>query len=139
MSRKRKIDPVLKVKLVERYLSGELSKTEAVRLACVDPWGAFLYSCIKISPAVCTTGDTELLIFHCPLDGQHTTVFVYFLFYGGFHVHFSNLAFIHEFFKSTRKTVMHLLPNKPFNVKHHLFFLLLELKYILIIHVVSPR
>ena len=41
MSRKSKIDPALKVKLVERYLAGELSKTEAARLADVDPWGVF--------------------------------------------------------------------------------------------------
>ena len=41
MTRKSKIDPALKVKLVERYLAGELSKTEAARLAGVDPWGTF--------------------------------------------------------------------------------------------------
>lgn len=41
MSRKSKTDPVLKVKLVERYLAGELSKTDAARLAGVNPWSTF--------------------------------------------------------------------------------------------------
>ncbi len=41
MTRKSKIDPTLKVKLVEQYLAGDISKTEAARLAGVDPWGTF--------------------------------------------------------------------------------------------------
>ena len=41
MSRKNKIDPVLKVKMVELYLAGEVSKKEAARQAGVDPWGSF--------------------------------------------------------------------------------------------------
>ena len=42
MSRKSKIDPALKVELVERYLSGELCRAEAARLAGVDPKGTFV-------------------------------------------------------------------------------------------------
>lgn len=38
MSRKSKIDPTLKVLLVERYLAGELSKSGAARLADVTRW-----------------------------------------------------------------------------------------------------
>ena len=41
MSRKSKIDPTLKVKLVERYLAGEISKAEAARLAGVDKQDTF--------------------------------------------------------------------------------------------------
>ena len=41
MSRKSKIDPTLKVKLVERYLAGEISKAEAARLAGVDKKDTF--------------------------------------------------------------------------------------------------
>ena len=41
MTRKSKIDPALKVKLVERYLSGEINETEAARLAGSGSWGTF--------------------------------------------------------------------------------------------------
>ena len=41
MSRKSKIDSALKVKMVERYLAGEVCKEEAARQAGVDPWGSF--------------------------------------------------------------------------------------------------
>ena len=41
MSRKSKIDPAIKVKLVEQYLAGEISKAEAARLAGFGSWGTF--------------------------------------------------------------------------------------------------
>ena len=41
MSRKSKIDPAIKVKLIERYLAGEISKAEAARLAGVDKQDTF--------------------------------------------------------------------------------------------------
>ena len=41
MSRKSKIDPAIKVKLVEQYLAGEISKAEAARLAGSGSWGTF--------------------------------------------------------------------------------------------------
>ncbi len=41
MSRKSKIDPAVKVKLIERYLAGEISKAEAARLAGVDKQNSF--------------------------------------------------------------------------------------------------
>ena len=41
MSRKSKIDPVEKVKIIERVLAAEISATEAARLIGVD------WSCIR--------------------------------------------------------------------------------------------
>ena len=41
MLRKSKIEPSLKVELVERYLGGEIGKAEAARLAGTTKWGAF--------------------------------------------------------------------------------------------------
>ena len=41
MSKKSKIDPALKVKLVERYLANEIGKAEAARQAGVAEWGPF--------------------------------------------------------------------------------------------------
>ena len=41
MSRKSKIDPALKVELVERYLANEIGKSEAARLAGVTEYGPF--------------------------------------------------------------------------------------------------
>ena len=43
MSRKSKIDPVLKVELVERYLEGEISAKEAGRLAGLAGNGQILF------------------------------------------------------------------------------------------------
>lgn len=85
MSRKSKVDPALKVELVERYLKGEIGTVEATRLAGLSESGTASFRewvCIyrKEGPTGLMvqshnkhySEETKLLAVHDYLDGQGT-------------------------------------------------------------------